>query len=374
MWKALSTVSVVVGLAATISQAAEQPAVGKPRALVGAYYFDGWSGKTDRQHLTKLLQTEFADRKPVWGWYDNTVEIMQRQIDFCADHNIGFWAFDWYYPGQGKECPNNNALGLYLKTPNRQRLGFCIMATNHEPYLIGPREWDDCCRIWIELFCHPTYLRLDGQPLLIFFSPEGLQRAFGGVEGVRKAFETLRARAKEAGLPGVAIAACTGLGGYSEWMQSGYSLLTGYAYYHGFLNGAGRKPFRELIELNRGYLDQFAKHVPLPYVPVVTTGFDRRPWEQGVYPPERMSAWYPDRTPRLVEEFVRMGVRWLDEHPDKTTKQRLLLLYAWNENGEGGYLTPTAAEGTEYLKAVQRAVCSPQKAASGNRATSRTAR
>jgi len=33
-----------------------------------------------------------------------------------------------------------------------------------------------------------------------------------------------------------------------------------------------------------------------------------------------------------------------------------MLIYAWNENGEGGYLTPTAADGTKYLEAVQRAI------------------
>ncbi len=53
----------------------------KPKATVGLYYFDGWSGKTDNIHMTKLLATEFADRKPVWGWRDDTVEIMQQQID-----------------------------------------------------------------------------------------------------------------------------------------------------------------------------------------------------------------------------------------------------------------------------------------------------
>jgi ketosteroid isomerase-like protein len=65
------------------------------KAMVGLYYFDGWSNE---QHLTKLLTTEFADRKPVWGWKDDTVEIMQKQIDYCADHDIAFWAFDGYYP------------------------------------------------------------------------------------------------------------------------------------------------------------------------------------------------------------------------------------------------------------------------------------
>jgi hypothetical protein len=60
-----------------------------------------------------LLKTEFADRKPVWGWKDDTVEIMQRQIDYCADHGIAFWSFCWYYPeGETKTTPRNNALRI----------------------------------------------------------------------------------------------------------------------------------------------------------------------------------------------------------------------------------------------------------------------
>jgi hypothetical protein len=54
-------------------------------------------------------------------------------------------------------------------------------------------------------------------------------------------------------------------------------------------------------------------------VPVITAGWDRRPWEQGQLSPEKMSVWYPDRTPKLVEEFVQLGVRWMDKHPDKAT-------------------------------------------------------
>src|SRR3990172_156074 len=189
----------------------------KLRATVGAYYFDGWSGKTEDMHLPKLLQTKYADRKPVWGWRADTVEIMRKQIDYCADHGIAFWAFDWYYPeGKDKTTPLNNALGLYLKAPNCQRLKFSLLVANHAGFRIGPKDWDACCQRWIELFQQPIHLRLDGQPLLIFFSPEELKRAFGDVEGVRQALETLRAKAKQAGLPGVAVAACTGPGNMKE--------------------------------------------------------------------------------------------------------------------------------------------------------------
>jgi hypothetical protein len=326
------------------------------RAMVGAYYFDGWTGKTN--HVTELLKTEFASRKPVWGWYDDAPEIMQRQIDYCADYGIAFWAFDWYYPeGEDKTTPLNNALELYLKAPNRQRLKFCLLVANHGGFRIGPADWDECCRRWIALFREPTHLTLDGRPLLIFFSPGELQQAFGGVDGVRKAFTSLRAKAKEAGFPDVAIAACTGPGAHlADLARSGYTLLTGYNYNLGWMSGGGSQPFQKLIDGNRRIFEQFAAQTPLPYVPVITAGWDRRPWEMGKQPPARMSTWYPDRTPELVEEFVRLGVKWLDEHPDKTTPQRLLLIYAWNENGEGGYLTPTEADDTRYLEAVKRAI------------------
>ena len=142
---------------------------------------------------------------------------------------------------------------MYLKTPNRDRLKFCLLEVNHDGFRIGPKDWDACCRIWIDLFRQPTYLRLDGQPLLIFFSPGELQDAFGGVEGVGKAFASLRAKAKEAGLPGVAIAACTGPGEHlTDLARSGYTLLTGYAYATGCMNGGGSKPFRKLIEATAG--------------------------------------------------------------------------------------------------------------------------
>ena len=328
----------------------------KPKATVGAYYFDGWSGKTN--HVTKLLETEYGDRKPLWGWKADTVETMQKQIDYCADHGLAFWAFDWYYPeGKTKTTPLNNALGLYLKAPNGPRLKFCLLVANHAGFRIGPKDWDACCEQWIALFRQPGHLRLDGQPLLIFFSPGELQKAFGGVEGVHKALDSLRAKAKEAGLPGVAVAACTSPGGHlADLARSGYTLLTGYNYNGGWLNGGGSQPFKKLIATNEQIFKQFAQQTPLPYVPVITVGWDRRPWEQGQMPAGKMSTWYADRTPKLVEEFVRVGIRWLDEHPDKATPQRLLLLYAWNENGEGGYLTPTAKDGTEYLQAVQRAI------------------
>jgi len=51
----------------------------------------------------------------------------------------------------------------------------------------------------------------------------------------------------------------------------------------------------------------------------------------------------------------------MDQHPDQTTIERIVLIYAWNEFGEGGYIAPTKADpdGT-YLKALKAVVTQRQ--------------
>ena len=138
--------------------AAAKPAKGivKPRATVGAYYFDGWAGNSDRwlddpawtklhppTHLTKRMIEEFADREPIWGWRDDKLEIMERQIDLAADNGIAFFAFCWYWNNDAKklaEDPKHVGLNLFLKARNNHRLKFCLLVANHQGYLIPGRR------------------------------------------------------------------------------------------------------------------------------------------------------------------------------------------------------------------------------------------
>jgi hypothetical protein len=93
----------------------------------------------------------------------------------------------------------------------------------------------------------------------------------------------------------------------------------------------------------------------MPYIPEITVGWDKRPWEGPDGRGGGEGWYYPDRTPEQVENFVRDAISWMDENPTKTTKERIVLLYAWNENGEGGYLMPTKGDPNgEFLKAVKR--------------------
>ena len=340
------------------------------RAKAGAYYFDGWSGQTDDLHLPDRLKKEFADREPVWGWRDDSIEIVQQQIDLAAEHGLSFFAFDWYWPeGPDKRSPLNTGLDLYRRAANRKRLEFCLLVANAGGFRLFPTEWPAACDAWLNLFREPTYLTVGGKPLLIIFSHRDLRESLGGPAAVKKGFAQLRERAAAAGLGGVTIAACCLPGPENGWVDlqtladEGYDVFTGYAHYGYFRRGDDMKQsFADLVAGHADIWDRFAAKDVRPYIPVVTTGWDPRPWQEPVKAAETRPYWlhYPDRTPSAVGTFVENAVRWLDAHPKQATSERLILLYAWNEYGEGGYLAPTRGDGDAYLRAVKSALTPAQ--------------
>ena len=325
------------------------------RVCAGAYFFEGWTGKTN--HVTERLKTEFADREPVWGWNDDSPQVMQRQIDLAADHGLSFFAFDWYWPeSREKRTPLNRGLELYLDAPNRDRLQFCLLVANHGGYQIGPADWDGVCDVWLKLFEQPNRLRVAGKPLLIFFSPRDLLDHFAGVIALKAAFNQLQSKARSRGLAGVSIAACCAPGPEHGWIDladlkaAGFTCLTGYNY-HGYPKAEpAEQKFAAMIAGHEDLWNRFAAKGVLPYMPCVTTGWDKRPWEDARKPPQ--APYYPDRSPQQVTDFISRAARWMDAHPDKTPAERIVLLYAWNEYGEGGYLAPTKGSGDAYLRAV----------------------
>jgi len=127
----------------------------------------------------------------------------------------------------------------------------------------------------------------------------------------------------------------------------GLHAATGYNYPLGWLNGGGSQPFRKSIEGSQRIFDQFADRLGFLrschhlrfWIVGVGNGAQCRPRKVGLV---------SDRTPKLVEEFWRLGVRWMIKHPDKHAQR--LCVYAGTRIGGRRYLTPTVIRCTEYLK------------------------
>jgi hypothetical protein len=330
--------------------------------MVGAYYFEGWAGRSTLaddpnqpwarnapSHLTRRMVEEFPEREPLWGWRDDSLAIMERQIDLAADHGLAFFAFCWYWHDNGRainppgirEDPKHICLDLFLKAKNRDRLKFCLLVANHAGFEIqGPEHWKQAVEFWMPYLKHPQHVRVGGKPFVILFNASG---------GEREDLAAMQDAARRAGLPGLAIAGCGG-----GAVEAGYTHRTHYNVVPGYASGPERHSYAELVAANRtawgGRPDQ-------PYIPIVTAGWDKRPWEgpTGLHQPA--GSYYPDRTPAQCRDFLQSALAWMDQHPEQATAERLVLIYAWNEFGEGGYVAPTKGDPDgEYLKALRSVV------------------
>jgi hypothetical protein len=80
--------------------------------------------------------------------------------------------------------------------------------------------------------------------------------------------------------------------------------------------------------------------------PLVTAGWDRRPrvehpvsWESAD-PPDAIEQYYRAPTPGELAAHVRAALDWCARHAD-AADARGIVIYAWNEIDEGGWLVPS---------------------------------
>jgi hypothetical protein len=367
-----TTALLCAGLAVAMgwTQASMAQEATKPRIKMGAYYFAGWAGKSAYDdgsvsnawaknmptHYTKLLATTFSGRTPVWGWRDDTRELMERQIDLAADNGVAYFSFCWYWHDNKKplnaqgiaDDPKHLPMKLFMDAKNNSRMEFSLLVANHGGYeIVGLDAWKQAADFWIaNYFKHPRYLRSEGKPVVVIFSPKGADK--DGLAYLQEA-------AKKAGFPGVAIAGCGG--GKTE---DGYSIRTHYNVTpKGAWGGKSEKhAYQEIIEADA----QAWQAVPgQAFIPVATQGWDRRPWEapngEGFGKGVPVSWYFEKGTPEQFGSMLERLAGWMDANPTAVTKDRLAIIYAWNEIGEGGWLVPCKDDPDgAYLKAIRRVV------------------
>jgi hypothetical protein len=309
---------------------------------VGVYYFPGWNTASRWQPLES-----FPERKPVLGWYrEGSPEVADWHIKWAVEHGVTFFAYDWYW-AQGARQLEHGLHDGFFHARYRHLLKFCLLWANHNP--LGTHSQEDCLavtRFWIEnYFKRPEYFRIDGQPLVIIFSPYNLTTDLGSA-GVRQAFAAMRAECRRAGLPGLRLAAC--VAGPNRAAEEGYDSITAYNWPGlGADSSAKRAPYASLIPGYRRLWEQLRDTSPLPLLTPVCGGWDSRPWHG------ESALVRTGRTPELFQTHLREARQFIETGPNRTNLLPAILIEAWNEWGEGSYLEPHQEFGFGYLDAIR---------------------
>ena len=110
----------------------------------------------------------------------------------------------------------------------------------------------------------------------------------------------------------------------------------------------GNRTYIDLCEKTIATYDNLLKDYGQFY-PVVSTGWDTNPR----FPDNEKRPILHNKNPLDYEKALRKTKAWVDKNIP-AGKQKLILINAWNEWTEGGYLEPDKAFGYGYLNATAR--------------------
>lgn len=326
--------------------------------IVGAIRWDAWVGQQSTVGTSvekQLSPAKWQSRVPFFGNIisSNQVEIrgytqpiIDQEITYAHRAGLDYWAFDLYPPAD----PMTQALNLYLSSSRVHDLNFT--------FIVGPAIFQNDVQRLISLMQKPSYQKVLGNRPLVFFhdfNPPWIA-SWGDWVGSKAKVDAFRTATQNAGLGNP----------YIVMMRFWSSVQQEKDYVSGLgADAVSRYLVGSRVE-NGSYTDLTAeakriweldKTSGAGVVPTLTTGLDSRPkieipnaWGT---PPDPLDVkyFYQQPTPPELAKHVQDGLDWMRSNPTSSPAQAAII-YAWNENVEGGWLTPTLGEGTTRLDAI----------------------
>ena len=364
-------------LAAPLGTAAERLGMAEQRAgyvpepepaatdyLIGAHYFPGWK---QGAHRAWGPVVPYPNRTPLLGYYDEgSPEVADWEIKWALEHGINYFVYCWYRgPNKGKPVTTENMYlghaiheGL-LRAKYASRFHFAIMYENQSPpggVVSADDLTDNLLAFWMEnYFKNPSYLKVDGKPVLFIYHLQRLMADLNGADGVRLALDRLRAEARKQGFAGLHI-----LAEYrgkdpkvlTSIRECGFDASFAYCWHTPQKRPTGQQAIANQID----HMTTWRELGILPYLPTASVAWDPMPWQKTDpkspwLNPANITRW--NLAPEEYEKVLRWCKGLMDGLPRGSLGRRMLLLDNWNEWSEGHYIAPHAAAGFGHLKAVR---------------------
>lgn len=319
--------------------------------IVGAIRWDGWygDGGVVKAVESSLGQPKYHFRLP---WFARVMDegkvsingdsqaIMAEEIAYATQAGLNYWAFLDYLD----EAPAMSiGLNRYLATKDKKGIRYCLVEEGARLDKVGTKAWSRLA----EHFRRPDYQTvLDGRPLLCLF---GKTTKLGKAE-----WDELKHQIIAAGLK-VPYLVLMGWNADNDREALGFDAVSEYA-----CAGKGYttdpETYAQLTSLHvREKLWDKWKRERTPCITFATAGWDTRPRQER---PPPWCTWVkptPDPTPPAQQKplidaatatpdelaaHIREAIEWTKANRD-LNPANAIILYAWNEHDEGGWLQPT---------------------------------
>lgn len=326
--------------------------------LAGAIRWDAWVGDGMTFGLTNqgsLSPAKWHTRIPFYSTVisENEVEIvateqviMDQEILYAADGGLDYFAFLLYnnFNLNGGGYALSQSLALYETSAFKDRLNFAVILPN--PAHIKVEDWDRWIDRFVAYFSQPTYQTVLGnRPLVYAFRWFPWELAADMITDIEAACTV-------AGLPEPYFVDLY----FNTSLHPSFDALSDYAISNN-ANPLGTFPYADLTSITET-LWQTRANAGLKIIPNATAGWNAQPrveypgdWDLATHP------WYNDRydipTPTQLADHVQAAVDFVEMNP-VACEANAILIYSWNEFGEGGWLCPglPAYEGSARLQAL----------------------
>jgi len=320
------------------------------------------------------------------GFYDLRVpETREKQAQMAQDAGVEAFCYWHYWWGNGKriiERPFEE-----VRDSGEPKFPFCLAWANQswtgiwhgnpktvliEQTYPGRADEEAHFRWAQKAFEDPRYLKVDGKPMFVIFSPHDMPSTAAFVEHWREL-------ATKAGYPGLFFVAISnkyksGVDRYHESILAPFdavTLLVPQDYLETIARDTQSNDLRRRWkELDAGYKlssikPKFLKRpTRIQYEDVVAHALEDMPVGER-FLPSVLPGWdntprsahrgvvYEGETPELFRSYLQKAVDRVADYPPD---HRIVFLKAWNEWAEGNYVEPDSVNGHAYLDAIRSVV------------------
>ena len=373
--------SILILVALLLTPLAALYAAEPEKPIVGAIRWDGWYGEGGvvKQTESTLGQRKYHCRLP---WFasvlgDDRVSIngdsqavVEQEIAYAAQAGLNYWAFVDY---ASEAADMHIALNRYLAAKDKRGVRYCFVEEGARLDRAGTAGWPRL----VKHFRSADYQTvLDGRPLLFVFVKTAKLR--------KPEWEVLKRQTIAAGMkaPYLVLMGWNPEQDGRDMAALGFDAVSAYA--RGGSYSMTQPSYAEQCAMIRRERWEKWRALRIPSVTFASAGWDTRPRN------ERPPSWMrddikaePDPTPPLQQKplldavtatpdelaaHLRDAISWTQTHRD-LNPANAIIVYAWNEHDEGGWLQPTlGADGKpdeSRVKALHRVLVAPRSDSQG---------